>query len=407
MSDVVENLNDLHKEVYPDGVPSLVPEIAKIQQLIKFDKQNMQGDSYRPSVRLALPGGFTPALGDGTEGAFSLNDAKAGIVKKATVRGTQLILRDQMSYEDAGKAKGGKQSFVQGTKFFYEGMQKAARKRLEIQLLYGAQGIGTVQTYTSGDPSIVISLATWAPQIWAGWEGSEIDVQTAATSSVRGTVTIVSIDIENRKITLSGTVSGCAAGDLIFFKGCFAKEMTGIRGILANTGTLFGISASTYSMWKPASLALSSAALSFNAVKKAIAASVGKGLDEEITLLCNPNGWDDLANDILQLRTLDKSEVRKVEVGADEIVYRAQGVRCTVLPHPMVKGGDAFGLAMSQWKRIGAVDVQMGAPGFEDQAFFHLGSKAGVESRMYSNQCIYAEMPAVNFYISGIVNTSL
>lgn len=405
MADVVEDLNNMHKIVYPEGYPDLVPNICKLQKSLKFSSDDLLGKKYEQPVRLAYPGGFTPAKGDGTAGAFSLNDSKAGVIGKAEVNAYQLVLRDQMSYEDAGKAAGGKRSFAKGTDLFYEGMQESAKKRLETLLLYGQKGIGTIETYTSGDPSIVISLATWAPGIWAGLEGTEIDVQTAATSTVRGSVTIVSVDIENRKITLSATVSGAAANDLVFFKGSFDKEMYGVKSILSNTGELFGISATTYGLWKAPALAVTGA-LSFGTVKKAAALSVAKGLMEDVDLYCSIGGWDDIAADIAALRTVEKSEVKKVEIGHEEIVFHGQNGKIRIISHPMVKNGDAFGLCMPHWKRIGAVDLQFGAPGFGGTPWFHLGTKAGVEARMYTNQAIFSQKPGQSFSITGIVNST-
>lgn len=405
MADVVESLNNLNKEVYPNGVPDLVPAIAKVQDAIKFNKTEMLGSQYVQPVRLALPGGFTHALGDGTAGAFSLNDSKAGTLGKAQVTGCQILLRDQLSYEDAGKAAGGKRSFMEGTKFFYEGMQKSMRKRIETMCLYGNVGIGKLSAYTSGDPSITIALSDWSHMLWAGLEGTEIDIMSGTSSTVRGTVTIVSIDPDTRKITLSGTVTGAAANDIVYFKGAYGNEMAGIHKIMTNTGSLFNINATTYNLWKPNNIAITGA-LSFNAIKKAISKSVGKGLMEDVKLFVNQGGWDDIASDIASLRTLDKSEVKKVEVGAEELVYHSQNGKVEVISHPMVKEGYAYGLVTQNWKRIGAVDVTMGAPGMGGDPFFHLSTKAGVEARMYTNQAIFSEMPGTSFYISGIVNTT-
>lgn len=405
MADVVENLNVMHKEVYPGGVPDLIPAIAKIQNDIKFDKQEMLGSQYVQPVRLALPGGFTHALGDGTAGAFTLNDSKAGTQAKALVTGCQILLRDQMSYEDAAKATGGKKSFAEGTKFFYEGMQKSMRKRIEIELLYGNSGIGTLSAYTSGTPSITITLSQWAPMIWTGCEGTEIDVMSGTSGTVRGTVTIVSVDPETRIVTISGTVTGATANDVVYFKCGYGNEMSGIHKIMSNTGSLFNISAATYAQWKSSNLAVTGA-LSFNAVKKAITKAVGKGLMEDIKLYVNHGGWDDIASDIASLRTLDKSEVKKVDIGAEEIVYHSQNGKVEIISHPMVKEGNAYGLVAANWKRIGSADVVMGAPGFGGEPFFHLATKAGIEARSYTNQAIFSEMPATSFYISGIVNTT-
>ena len=406
MADVAENLNALHRTVYAKGVPELVPGIAILQQDLKYEPAKKIGDYFESAVRLALPNGFTHEVSDGTAGVYSLNDVKAGTQKKAKVYGYQSVLRDHMAYDDAAKAVGSEAAYKSGTAFFFSGMQQSGRKRLETQLLYGGVGIGEVLTYTSGDPSVVIKLAEWAPGIWTGMLGAEIDVMSGSTSTVRGSVTIAGIDIESRKLTLSGTVASCAAGDKIYFKGAYAKELLGVHKIMSNSGSLFNIDAGTYELWKANNLAITGA-LSFKAVKKAIAKAVGKGLMEDVNLYVNPGGWDDLAEDISNLRTIEKGEVKRVEIGHEEIVYVSQNGKTVIKSHPMVKEGYAYGMCMPTWHRIGACDFQMGIPGVDDgKPFFHIATKAGWEARAFMNQAIYSETPGKSFYISGIVNTT-
>ncbi len=406
MADVVENLNNLHKEVFADGVPDLIPASAKLQEKIKFNKKKEMGLKYVQPVRLALPGGFTHALGDGSAGAFTLNDATSGVVGRAEVTAAQILLKDQMDIETAAKAStAGAKAFKEGTKFFYEGMQKALRKRIESQLFHGGQGLGVLASYAAGTPSITLTAATWASGIWSGLEGTAIDIQAVNTSTVRGSVTIVGVDIETKTITLSATVTGAAAGDYVYFKGAFGKEMTGVHGILANTGSLFGISAATYSLWKATSHAAGSAALSFNAVKAAIAKAVAKGLDEDVCLFVSPTAWDNVMTDIAALRRTDKGDIKKVEIGAEEIVFHSQNGMTSIVPSIFVKEGFAYGLCAPYWERLGASDVTFGMPGFGGDMFRQIDGKAGVEARAYTHQCVFSSAPAKNFLITGIVNS--
>lgn len=407
MADVAENLNSLHKTVYGDGVPELVPDFAQLQKDFKFEKAKQIGDYFEQTVRLALPSGFTHETSDGNAGVYTLNDSIGGSQSRAKVYGYQTVLRDQLGYDDAAKAvSGGEKAYKAAMPFFFAGMQKAARKRLETQLLYGGVAIGEVNSYTGGDPSVVIKTAEWAPGIWAGLKGAAIDVHEGSTSTVRASVTIASVDIEARKLTLSGTVASCAQNDKIYFKGAYGKEILGVHKILTNTGNLFNINAATYEMWKSNSLAITGA-LSFKAVKKAIAKAVGMGLMEDICLYVNPLGWDDLSEDLVNLRTIKKDEVRKVELGHEEIVYVSQNGKTIIKPHAMVKEGYAYGLCKPDWHRIGACDFQMGVPGVDKgNVFFHLQTKAGFEARGFMNQAIYSEAPANSFIISGIVNTT-
>jgi hypothetical protein len=406
MADVVEDLNAMHKRVYSKRrMPNLIPDIAKVQKLINFSEREKLGDKFVVGVRLAYPNGFTHAKGDGTAGAFNLNDAKAGTYKRAEMDPFQILLRDQMSYEDAGKAVKGERSFVNGVEAFYEGIQLSGRKRIETLCLYGGMGIGTVGSYTSGDPSITISLAEWAPQIWAGIEGAEIDIHNQATSTVRGTVTIAGVDIENRKITLSTTVAGTTANDIVRVKGGYGNEMPGIHYIQNNTGSLFGIDAAVYSLWKGTTHAVGGA-FSFQALKKGISKAVGKGLYGKLDLLLNPKAWDDLQTSIEALRVTSEKDVRKVTIGTEEIEYRSQNGITVIHSHPMVKEGYGHAIVKGNWMRVGSVDFELGAPGFGGTPWFHLQSKAGVEARAYTNQGIICEKPAQNILFTGIVNSA-
>jgi hypothetical protein len=401
-----EDFSAIHKVAYGDGVPELVPDFAHIQKDIKFNNSVLMGDYFEQAVRLALPSGFTREKGDGTAGAFTLNGATGGTQKKAKVYGYQLMLQDQIAYEDLVKgAKGGAQSYKKSTAMFWEGMQLAMRKMIEINSLYGNVGIGKVQTYTSGTPSITISVSDWAPQIWAGLEGISIEVMNGTTSTVRDTpVTVVSVDIDTRIVTLSGTVSGATAGDVVYFKGGYGKEAAGLFQILSNTGSLFNISATTYTNWKAATHAVSGA-FSFQALKKGLGKGVAKGLMYPINVYCSIGAFDDLVGDIHQLRQVDKSEVRKIELGQDEVVYKYAGVAATIKPHAMVKEGHALGVVPQFAKRVGAADVAFGMPNDPDEKiWFDLESKAGKEGRMYTHQAIFSEMPAVNVYWSAITN---
>lgn len=406
MASVIDSLNDFHKEVYPDGVKDLIPNDCKLQkELGPIKESELIGDAYRPAIRLAYPSGFTHALGDGSEGAFDLNDATTGVRKKAQVRGAQILLRDQMSLEDAAKAVKGKRSFVDATAEMYESMQLAAKKRLETELFHGGQGIGILSAYTSGTPSITFTAASWAAGIWTGMEGAEIDVHDVNTSTVRDTIKIVSVDVENRVVTIDGTVSGASAGDYVYFKGQYGKQMVGVHGILSNATNLFGINAGTYSLWAGSQYAVGSAALSFNKFKEGVTVAVNKGLNEELLLFVNPSTWDNLIEDVASLRTLDKSEVKKVDIGAEELHYHSQNGLTKVIPSYFVKGGFAYGICKRDWVRIGSTDWTMNVPGFGGKMFHQLETKAGVEMRSYTNQAIFSHRPARSILFTGIVNS--
>lgn len=402
----VQDFSALNKTVFGDAPPTLVPDLCIIQKDIKFEEGTKLGDFYEQPVRLALPSGFTRALGNGTAGGFTLNGATAGVQKKAKVYGNQIVLQEQVPYEDLAKAAAaGKQAYKEAMGFMWEGMQLAMRKQLEIMCLYGNVGIGKVETYASGTPSITIAASDFAPQIWGGMEGASLNVHNGTSSTVRDTaVTIVSVDLDTRIVTLSGTVSGCAANDIVYFKGGFGKEMNGISAMAANTGSLFEISAGTYNNWKWAAHSVGGA-FSFQALKKGLAKGMNKGLAYPINVYLSTGAVDDLIGDIHQLRTVTKEEVKRIELGADEVEYNFCGIKAHVKAHPMVKNGHGFGVVKQFAKRIGAMDFGFGMPGRPDgKVFFDLESTAAIEARAYTHQAIFSEMPGVNITWTSITN---
>ncbi len=413
MADVVENLNVLAKEVFGDkGVPDLIPNMTKLQQAIPFSKGEQMGLKFVQTVRLAYPNGFTHQKGDGTAGAFTFTNAKPGAQGRAEVYGYQTLLRDQMSYEDAAKLTGSKQSFAKGTEFFFKGLQMSMRKRIEVELFHGGQGIGVVSgTTTTGSNKVVtISAAQWCPGVWAGNEGMEIDVYSGTTLiNTNAPLVLITSDPVARTVSVTGAdVALILAGQTFYYRSAYGVEMTGIHGILANTGTLFNIDAGSYSLWKSTSYTPTAGALTFAKVKKAIAIAVSKGLDEDCELYMHPSTWDDVNSDLAALRRTNDKDVRKVDIGSEEIYYHSQNGVTKLIPSIYAKEGFAYGLCNPKeyWSRIGAADVTMNTPGFEGDLFLHLPSAAGVEARAYTHQAVLSLAPAKQFLISGIVNTS-
>lgn len=408
----VQDFSAINKTVFGHAPETLVPDIAKIQQDIDFSEGDKLGDYFEQPVRLALPGGFTRAKGDGTAGGFTLNGAQGGTQKKAKVYGYQLTLQDQIAYEDLAKAaQQGTQAYKAATGFFWEGMQISMRKMLEIMCLYGNSGIATVGTYTASNasygsqPTIQVALSEWAPLIFSGFEGAAIDVMNGTSATVRGTVNVVQVDVDNRILVLSATVASAAAADVIYFKGGYGKEMFGLYNQFTTSGSLFNIDNSVYSLWKPTSHSVGGA-FSFQGLKKGLAKGMNKGLMYPINIYASTGAVDDLIGDIHQLRTLDKSEVRKVELGADEVVYKFAGITATVKAHPMVKQGHAFGIVPQFAKRVGAMDIGFGMPGRPDgKVWFDLENTAAMEGRMYTHQAIFSEMLGINMLWTGITNS--
>jgi hypothetical protein len=419
MATTVANLNGLFKEVYGDDYIDLVPESAKIVKKVPFvpaDKE--EGNQYHQPVILSYEHGVTYAAADA--GAFTLNAAVAMNMKDAQIKGTQMLLRSALPYDVAAKASSkGKKSFAKATELIVENMLESITKRLELSALYGQSttGIGNPTGSANVDAThtvITISLLTWSAGIWAGLENATIDVLDAGVVvNVNGAVTIDSIDLDARTITVSAAAADITlidavtftTADAIVFRGGLA-EMNGLDKIITNTGTLFNISAATYKLWKGNTYSSASAALTFGKVLIGLSAPVLRGLMEEATLYCNPKTFADLSDDLAALRMYDSSfSGNQLQMGTESIKYFTQAGVLEVVPHLFVKEGEAFIVPMKRVKRLGAQDVSFKTPGRGDEIFTQLQDSAGFELRVYSDQAVFVECPAKCLKITNIVNT--
>jgi hypothetical protein len=415
MSEVtVSRLDGLYKEIYSETLPDLIPRESLLQKHIKFQSAEKQiGNTFNFPVRLTDSTGFTFA--GPKAGVFSLNGAISLQTKNAQIEGSQIVLRDQMDYESAARAVNSKAAFKEATSYIIEGMQLSHRKMLEIELLYGQDELGVIGSVSGSGPyDVVVAAAEWAPKIWSGLEGAKIQVWDAALSVAKhpaGGFTLSEVDIESRTLELTGTpANALAADDRIFLLGQYSgsafNSVVGVHKILTNAGSLFGINAADYSLWKSISHAASGAA-SLAKIGSAAAKAVAKGLDGEVMLMCSLPTFQNLVDDQAALvrHATQNGKKAKFVNGADSLEFHAVNGMIKVVPSGMVKEGYAYGLCLDEWKRIGAVDYTNKIPGMGEKMFHQLESSAGFELRSYSNQAICTHAPGKNFIVTGIVNS--
>lgn len=409
----VSTLNGLFKTVYADKLLDLVPDYAVLQKKIPFvsaDKET--GNFYAQPVNLSHEQGFTY---NGEAGSVvTLNAAINSTMKEAQVKGTEMILRTQITYTALSRAsKAGPKAFKRASAWKVEDMNNSMRKRLEISMIYGQSSIGTVESITSasGSGTITISAATWAGGIWAGAENAAIDSFTSTTKNNSGgdiVITAVNSDTRTLSVTCTGTFSNeCAAGDLLFFKGTNSgsgtfTEMAGLQKIIENSSTLFNINAGTYSLWKGNTVS-SVGQLTHAKVQDALARAVNKGLMDPVLLLVSPKGFATLNSDLAALRMFDSSySVGEGKNGFEKLVFHSVNGPVEVVSHPLVKDGDAFILPVDSVMRLGSVDLSFGVPGMDETFFTLVANTNAVELQCMADQAIFLEKPAHAVYLSGI-----
>lgn len=397
------SLNAMFKENYADKIEDLIPDGVKLLNLVKFmPKDKQPGNLYHQPVILGLEHGVTFASSD--EDAFNLNAPVAGVIKDAQVRGYPLVLRSVLGYTAASRAaQGGKQAFMDATKYLVSNMLRSVTKKLEIEMLYGQMGYGKVASNAAN--VITVQTAEWAPGIWAGAEGMPIEIRDASGNVSKGEFVIASVNMDSRTLTLNADPGALVSGDVIHHKGAYGNEFPGVHKILTNSGTLFNINAGQYNLFKGNEYDASAAALSFNKLNLAAARGVEKGQDGKLIAFVNPRAWSNMMNDQAALRRYDGSYSKeKAEVGAKSILFHSQNGEIEIHPSIYIKEGYSFLLNIEDWMRVGSQDVSFKRPGQGEEFFRDLENAAGYELRLYTDQALFCMGPGRSTLIKNIVN---
>lgn len=340
-----------------------------------------------------------------SDDAFALNTPVAGQLKDAQIRGSALVLRSVLGYNAASRAAGGKAAFMDATKYLVKNMLKSVSKKLEIEMLYGQSGYGTVASVLG--LVITITTAEYAAGIWSGAENMPIEIRDVTGVTSRGTANITAVDISNRTITVDAVPGGTVATDVIWHKGAYNNEFAGLHKIVTNNSTLFNIDASAYSLWKGNTYSAASANLSFEKIQEAVSLAVEKGLDSNVIILVSTRTWTDLLTEQSALRMYDSSyKSESVENGSKEIKFHSQNGMLEIVPSIHVKEGYAYVCAPEDLMRIGSSDVTFKRPGRQDEFFRDLENNAGYELRLYTDQALFCSAPGRLVLINNIVNAN-
>lgn len=405
----VNDASALFKRVWGDGTLKAVPDFAKLQKEIPFSKREKLGDMYVQPVLLQHEHGFS--YGSHGDGAFTLNASVAGAVQQAQIRGSMIVLRSQLSYEDVFKAvEQGPAAFEAAMGLVVENMQKSFAKRQELSFLYGQQGLGQVSGNSSG--VLTITDASWAPGIWSGMKDcilEAFDAQTASANQHNGDLTVSAVSYSAKTVTVTGTSSSVVANDHLYFKGARTttalKECIGLDKIITtSSGTIFNISATSYELWRGQSRPVGGA-ISMLAVLNAASDASNLGLMEQAKLYLPVKRWNQLNSDQAALRRYGAYS-SKYENGAEGIVYHSTNGAIEVEAHPFVKEGEGFFLPNPSKRvmRVGASDISFRRPGMTDEIFRELVDNAGLELRAFSDQAIMITTPAHAVKLTGITN---
>ena len=263
-----------------------------------------------------------------------------------------------------------------------------------------------------------IDKAEWSTGLWAGKVGAELqfykdDNSTLISSSTDSVFTISSIDPVYKRIGLIGTATGVTAlmavtqaefngGIYVYFNGTKGKDFLGIDKIITTSGSLFGITNTTYTLFKGNEYT-ASGALSLSQIISATENAVAQGLMEDVCAYVPISAWNTLAATESGLRRYDSSYKNSIaENGIQKLAFYGANGKIEIEPHPIVKAGEVFIIPKKQFIRVGATDVTFQTPGMDaTEIFLQLPSNAGYEVRAYADQALLCMAPAKCTKVTG------
>lgn len=426
------------KERYGERLVEFLPASTKLRNSTIFDDKNREGNKFNQMVTLSHSGGFTYAGAADITTAYDLNDAIPAVSQNATVQATEIVGAENIGYGMTYKAQGNDlASFVDAQEYAMKNLVRGTAKRLETMFWYGgaplatqttdtvqSAGIGCAHVITyAGSPAttaiFTISLQSWAPGIWGGSDTNLVDAVNITVSGgaftslsvINGSsLTISKINMSTRQVTLTGTaadltaIAAIGADNVVFYwQGAFNAESLGVQQILsATSGSLFGITIGTYSLWDPIQFDCSGAPLSFSLLVQALDQAVSRGLEEDVTVFVPSVSWTDMMNDLAALRRFDSSyKPSDGEQGMDKLVFHGQSGKLTIESSLYVKTGNCAILGMDNWSRKGSTEITLSAP--NGMPFvFNLPQNAGYQIRDFAAESMFCQMPSRNVWMHNI-----
>lgn len=420
-AETTTTLDGMYKTRYIDNKPEdLVPDFADFAEAIPFESRPKLGKDAQFPARVKRAQGFTFASGGDD---FSLNTAIPGKTVPATATQTSYVMRDRIAYDAVSGATSSEDAFGDAFDEIVRDMLNTMAFHRELWLIYGQRALANTAEAGSSATShtYTLSTATSAIGLWLQLDGAPVDVYDPTLTTKRNTngdllVSSPTLDTDNQTviITLTGAAADNAAvvsGDAIVPKGWVAGSGIGIDKIAENTGTLYGISASTYPLWGANRIAAGSAQATMLLLTRAAAVQVQRSgrKGKRLKAFCSFPTWNDLNNNMAALRRFTESTKSKIDMGTmDTITYYGPGVGIDISPSALVQNSVIYMAEWSTMRRLGASDISWTLPGASpnpDKFLHEIPDVAAYEIRGYWRQLLLPKRPACLTKVSGIVNS--
>jgi hypothetical protein len=378
------------KQRFNKEVSQLVPESSDMQRRLDFRKDIQPGASAEFDVQLSHESGFSIGTG-----SVTLNGAVDQVSARATVSGYSHILQAKVSYDLIKRAANDEQAFAKFADGKFLNMTVAMRNREELLALNGRRGVGKILTEDNAGVC-VITKASWIPAFWASAVGAKFVAFDSLTGSTQhaANLTCTAVDVSTRTVTFtsSGTIADLAANDFIFPKGQHNDGRYGLLDIAYNTGTIYGISATTYPLWASNSFDVGTSALTVGKILEASGLAANKGCSmEKLVCYVPPKTMQTLIADESALIRRDPN-AKVLKSGAQGIEISSSTGNIEIVPHLLIPEG-VFVMYPPDYTYIVGSCEATSQVAKDGDILFDLESSSDKEMRMFSDNTIFCERP--------------
>lgn len=404
----------IYKRVYGTRLNKILPKSSVIQDRFPWSKSERVGESYQEGVQLQPPNGFS-YNGEGG-GVQALNAPQNGVTKQATVKPSEIVLREQMAYAAVSRAvEAGDAAFEALTEATFTAMKVAHHNRIEGSLLHGQLGYGTVESIVDNTSyvSVTFTAETWAPGMWwAFGVGSRWDSFTGNTkNNASGVLTVKNITASTRTVDFlfTGTASAEVAGGDIFFPqgaydGSTNQDMLGLMAQASNTGTTFGLDSTLYPNWKGNSFPCGGP-LSFAFVEDCLGSLRDRGAEGSILLGLSNKVYSRLIAELQALRLIP-ADITKGKAGFRSVSMDSPDFgEVEFLRMPFMQQGKGLFLPEDYVIRSGSSDTSLGINGSKQgDIFMYVPGYNAMEVQSFSDQFSFLQKPCHAGIITGITS---
>jgi hypothetical protein len=373
-----------------------------MQRRLDFRKDLEPGASAEFDVQLSHESGFSIGTG-----SVTLNGAVDQVSARATVSGYSHILQAKVSYDLIKRASSDEKAFAKFADGKFLNMTVAMRNREELLALNGRRGVGKIST-EDGAGVVVMTKASWIPAFWASAVGAKFVAFDSLTGSTQhgANLTCTAVDVSTRTVTFtsSGTIADINANDYIFPKGQHNDGRIGLLDIAYNTGSLYGISATTYPLWCANTFDVGTSALTVGKILEASGLAANKGCSmEKLVCYVPPKTMQTLIADESALIRRDPN-AKVLKSGAQGIEISSSTGNIEIVPHLLIPEG-VFVMYPPDYTYIVGSCEATSQVAKDGDILFDLESSSDKEMRMFSDNTIFCERPG--YVVVGTRSDSL